>query len=307
MSIVLFIVGLILVIIGSDVFVEAAVRAARRLKMSEMLIGITLVSLGTTLPELTVSTTAAIAGHADMAASNAIGSIICNTALIAGLIQAIKPTPIEPMEFRKNGLCFFSAAAVFCLLAYSGGGVSRISGCILLLCMAIYIAFFTLQSGSDSESNINDYDCFWGDLILMGITSFALFYGARLLVTHGSLIAEMIGIPERVVSVSMIAFGTSLPELMTAITALRKKHSALSLGNIIGANILNLLLVLGASGAIAPFTIPADIMRIDIPIMLLVSGVLLLPGLIRKRLSRIQGAVMLLIYFFYIFYLYLFR
>lgn len=307
MTLLLFLIGLVLVVVGSDYFVEASVRAAKRLKMSEMLIGATLVSLGTTLPELMVSTRAAFEGHAEMAIGNAIGSVICNTALVAGLVQAVRATVIEASAFRKNCLWFAFAAAVFCILAYTGDGISRIAGAALLACLVLYILSTLVRSAPDDEVSSSEGGRLLGDVLVMAVMALALFFGANLLVDNGARLAKTIGIPEHVISVSMIALGTSLPELLTAITALRKKHSALSLGNIIGANILNLFLVTGASGVIAPLKIAEQTLHVDVPVMLLVSLILLLPGFFRKKLFRSQGAALLAIYGVYIAYLYMFR
>lgn len=309
MALFMFFLGIVLVVIGSDAFVEAAIRTAKRFHVSEMLIGATLVSIGTTLPELMVSTTAAFEGHLDMAVGNAIGSVICNTALIAGLVQAIRPTEIEPLSFRKNYTRFFAAAAVFCLFVYTGGGLSRIAGVCLLAVLLIHLADSYSQARNDRNSGPREKvkGSFITDLLVMVIMAAALFFGANLLVDNGSLLAKAIGIPEHVISISMIALGTSLPELITALTALHKKHTALSLGNIIGANILNLLLVSGAAAVIQPMGMARSILQVDIPMMLFVSLMLALPGLLRKKLYRRQGILLMLVYCLYIVYLYIFR
>ena len=302
----MFIAGLVLVIVGSNAFVDAAVRIAKRFRVSEMLIGATLVSIGTTLPELMVSATAAFSGHTDMAAGNAIGSVICNTALIAGLVQAIRPTPLEPRVFRQNYLRFFLAAAVFCLFAYTGGGLSRMTGLCLLALLLLYLADACSQARSSRSTGGGEPvrgSCF-ADLFTLFLMAAALFCGANLLVDNGARLAQVIGIPEHVISISMIALGTSLPELLTALTALCKGHGALSLGNIIGANVMNLLLVSGAAAAIAPIPMGSTLLRIDLPVMLGVSLLLAVPGLVGKRLRRWQGFLLLAVYGVYIAYMY---
>jgi len=305
----MFAVGLALVVMGSDTFVDAAVRIAKRFRISEMLIGATLVSIGTTLPELMVSATAAFQGHVDMAAGNAIGSVICNTALIAGLTQAVRPSKIDPEGFRKSYSQFFLAMLAFCLFAYTGRGLSAIAGTVLLVVLVFHLADSWKQAKDDRgvERPQTVESPLWYDLFCMVVTAGALFLGARLLVENGSLIARAIGIPEHAISISMIALGTSLPELLTALAALRKRHSALSLGNIIGANILNLLLVSGVSSVIEPIPMTACMLQIDMPIMIFVSLLLALPGMIRGKLYRWQGGALLATYAGYMAYLYLAR
>lgn len=302
-------VGLVLVVLGSDVFVDTAVRIAKRFRVSESLIGATLVSIGTTLPELTVSCTAAAQGHLNMAAGNAIGSVICNTALIAGMVQAIRPTALEPVPFRRNCTRFALSAAAFCALVYTGGGLSRIGGVTLVALFLLYLGDSYVQAAQERHAASEQIaqGSFFHDLLVMLLMAGALFLGADLLVDNGSRLAESLGIPERVISTSMIALGTSLPELITALTALRKKHAALSLGNVIGANILNLLFVSGASAAIAPMGMGGEIRTVDIPVMVYVSAVLMIPGLLRKKLCQWQGVLLLVSYGIYIAYLYFFR
>lgn len=305
----LFIIGLVLVVFGSNLFVDCAVRLARRFRMSEMLIGATLVSIGTTLPELIVSATASFEGHPDMAAGNAIGSIICNTALIAGFVQAVRPSKPETRTFRESYTVFFMAAGIYCLFAYTAGGFSRVAGIMLLLILAVYLWWSGTRAKNERKETLPEEvkGSVVVDFLLLALTAAALFFGARLLVENGSEIAQLIGIPEHVISVSMIALGTSLPELITAIAALRKKHIALSLGNVIGANILNLLMVSGTASVISPVPVSSDLLRLDIPMMLTASLLLALPGIFRKKLYRWQGISLLLLYVAYLSYIYIVR
>lgn len=308
MVILLFVVGLVILVVSSNVFVDAAVRLAQRFHISEMLIGATVVSIGTTLPELMVSATASFHGHTDMSAGNAIGSVICNTALIAGLVQAIRPSQVEPQVFKRNYLQFFFVLTVYCLMAWLMGGLNRICG-IILVGIFVFSMFNSYRHARDtrvpSVAGAPQKGSALLDLLLLFAQAGLLFLGARLLVENGSEIARWIGIPEHVISISLIALGTSLPELLTAVNALIKGHAALSLGNIIGANSLNLLLVSGVSSAIAPLGFTDGLLAIDLPIMIVVSLVLALPVFFTNKLWRWQGFLLLAIYGGYMVYLYM--
>ena len=308
----LFIVGLVLLIKGGDWFVDGATGIAHRFHVPELLIGATVVSIGTTLPEVMVSASAAVGGHSEIAYGNAIGSIICNTALIAALTVAIRPSPVDRRTFRTPVFFFFTAAIFYALVALTGGEFTRLSGVLLLLLFVIYMAVTVMdafrhpgdraetEDGGEEKKNTS----VWKEVFLLVVGAAFIAVGARLLVDNGTLIAEGLGVPESVIALTFVALGTSLPELVTAVTSLVKGHSALSLGNIIGANIFNLVLVSGLSTTLRPFAVPTGKMIgglnaalvIDTPLMLFVMAILTLPALIRGRLSRAQGVLLLALY-----------
>lgn len=304
LSFTLFVVGLILIIFAGDKFVDASVTIAKRLGASEILIGATIVSLGTTLPEMLVSTTASIAGNADIATGNAFGSIICNTAFIAGLTQLIKPSAKLRRANLGWGFLFFLAGGAVCLLFGLGTGhLGLQAGLLLFSILAIYI-FQNISSAKDGQAKkagapqTGGPPLFQSAAILV-VTAILLYFGAKLLVENGELLAIAIGVPERVIGVTFIALGTSLPELVTAITSLVKGHSAVSVGNIIGANILNFLLVIGIPAVLCGITPSVNSVFIDLPIALLVMSFLILPMIARGKGSRIQGALLVAFYFAY--------
>lgn len=303
-----FVAGLVILVLSSNKIVDAAVRIAQRHRISEMLIGTTLISIGTTLPEVMVSVTASMNGHADMAAGNAIGSIICNTALVAGMVQAIRASKVDYASFVSSYTCFFIVAAVYCVTVWTTGGLSRLFGLALLLMLALYLLYSYRTAIKMREPSaaaaVSLKGSPSGDVAILLLMAFFMFVSARLMVTYGAELARLAGVPEHVISISLIAVGTSLPELITAINAMRRGHAALSIGNIIGANILNLLLVSGLASSIAPISFSECLMRVDLPVMLLVSIMLAAPVFIRKRLYQWQGASLLLVYMLYIFYLY---
>ena len=308
MPIFLFIVGLVLLIKGGDWFVDGSTVIAKKLNIPDILIGATIVSIGTTLPEVMVSATSAFSGHGEIAYGNALGSIICNAALIAALTIAIRPSKIDKKSFILPTIIFFVSAAIYLVAAYCFGGFSRWLGLILLSVFAVYIALSVrsaLQSAKEDTDKSDNFDSkMIKNIMLLVVGAAFIAVGARLLVNNGTIIAEAIGVPESVVALTFVAIGTSLPELVTAITSLIKGHGALSLGNIIGANILNLALVSGVASVVSPFAVPSgkqiaginSSLLIDIPVMMLVMVLLTLPALIRGKLSRSMGIALIVIY-----------
>ncbi len=308
MPIFLFIVGLVLLIKGGDWFVDGSTVIAKKLNIPDILIGATIVSIGTTLPEVMVSATSAFSGHGEIAYGNSLGSIICNAALIAALTIAIRPSKIDKKSFILPTVIFFVSAAIYVVAAYCFGGFSRWLGLILLSVFVVYIALSVraaLKSVKDDADKSDNFDSkMIKNIMLLVVGAAFIAVGARLLVDNGTLIAESMGVPESVVALTFVAIGTSLPELVTAITSLIKGHGALSLGNIIGANILNLVLVSGVASVVSPFAVPSgkqiaginSSFLIDIPVMMLVMALLTLPALIRGKLSRFQGISLIVIY-----------
>jgi len=318
-NVLLFILGLLMLIKGGDWFVDSASGIARRFKLPELLIGATVVSIGTTLPEVMVSVQGALSGSGGMAYGNAIGSIICNTSLIAALTVAIRPGKVERRALLLPVTFFFGAAIFYMAVAYSPArNFSRWVGVVLLVTFVVYMLATFLQMKKtpkteldgivDGEAPVAVENPKKGSLVkeilLLVVGAALIALGANLLVENGTEIATKIGVPETVIALTFVALGTSLPELVTAITALVKGHGALSLGNVIGANLFNLVLVSGTSTLIAPFPVPAEktlgslpaSLVMDLPVMLGVMLILTVPALIRKKLSRVQGILLLGIY-----------
>lgn len=304
-TVLLFILGLILICLGGDRLVDAAVAIAKKLGIPQIVVGATIVSLGTTLPEILVSTTAAFDGSASIAAGNAFGSIICNTALIAGLTQTIRPSKkIEAAAIRWRGIFFFAVLIGMNLYAYLTQEFNRPAGVVLLLLFAVYAYLNIKRAGSEGEESEEEDEKkesgpIWKHLLILVVCAVLLYFGANLLVDNGILIAEALGVPERVIAVTFIALGTSLPELVTSLVSIIKGYGNVGLGNIVGANILNMLLVIGIPSAIAGIPLERSTILIDMPLGLLVMAVLLIPILIRNKSSRVQGIALLAIYAVY--------
>ncbi len=314
-AVLLFCIGLVMLIKGGDWFVDGAVGVAHRYKLPEILIGATIVSIGTTIPEVMVSSIAAAAGQSQTAYGNAIGSCICNTALIAAVTIAAKSVQdIDAKAFRTPIIFFFLAAVFYSAVAYTSGVFSRLIGILLLAFFVVYMVITVRQAINNrvvtdsEEAEEEEEKPLWKNLVLLIGGAAIIAVGANLLVDNGQIIAMGLGVPESVIALTFIALGTSLPELVTAITSLLKGHSSLSLGNIIGANLFNLVFVSGMAITINPFSIPSEkliagqnaSLVVDIPVMFATMILMTLPALLTKKLRRWQGIILLLIYFSYV-------
>ncbi len=324
----LFIVGLALLIKGGDWFVDGATGIAERFHVPELLIGATVVSIGTTLPEVMVSANSALSGHGEIAYGNALGSIICNTALIAAITVAVKPGKVDKKALRIPVAFFFAALIIYAIGAYIRGSFERPLGLILLCIFAVYMFILIRQAltemklagsvgakrgNAGANENIqkdknSEEKPLWKDIVLLIIGAVFIAEGADLLVDNGTLIAAAMGVPESVIALTFVALGTSLPELVTAITSLAKGHGALSLGNVCGANLFNLVLVSGLSITLSPFGLPSGktvslagspvnaSLVVDMPVCALVMLILTIPAIIGGKLHRWQGITLLSIY-----------
>ena len=311
-SLALFAVGLVLLIKGGDWFVDSATAIAKKFRVPEIIIGATVVSIGTTLPEVMVSATAAMNQNGAIAYGNAIGSIICNTSLIAALTIAIRPAPVNRKAITMPVFFFFLSAAIYLVAAYIFGSFERWLGIVMLCVFAVYM-ILTIRQGFKNPVEAEDHDedgdkeennSLVMEIIILIASAAMIAIGADMLEGSSVSLATMAGIPTEVVGVTIVALCTSLPELVTAITALAKGHGALSLGNIIGANIFNLVLVSGVAVTLSPFQIPEGStifgkntsLVMELPVMVSVMALMTLPALLKKKLFRWQGAVLLCIY-----------
>ncbi len=315
--------GFILLIKGGDWFVDAATNIAHRFHLPELLIGATVVSIGTTLPEVMTSAIGAASGSGAMAYGNAIGSIICNTSLIAAITIAIKPAKADKKALIFPVCFFFGAAVFYALNAYVFGKFDLWMGIVLLVGFVVYMIVNVMNmkknpEAAEPEEKAEELDTpalpekassvgLIKDIVMLVVSALVIAVGADLLVDNAIVIAEKLNVPQTIISLTIVALGTSLPELVTAITSLMKGHGALSLGNIIGANIFNLVLVSGAAISISPFDVPADAtfmgmnasLIFDIPLVFIVMGIMTIPTIIRGKLARWQGISLLGIYLAY--------
>lgn len=303
--ILLFLIGLFSLCKGGDIFVESAVFFARKFRISEVIIGATILSVGTTLPEITVSALAAAEGSPVISYGNAVGSVICNTALIAGVLCLLAPTAVKRREIGTSAF-FLCAAILICFFAcLIFGGINAFTGSLLLLVYALSVVYTvtSMKRVRPRQHGVNIQDGMTEpglkQVLILAAGLIMIIVGSKLLIDNGIRIAEALYVPKHVIAVTLIAFGTSLPELVTAVVSIYKGHAGLSLGNLIGANLLNLTTVIGISGVIAPIQMPFDLIRHDVLFIILPFVLLVLPVLLKKRTFRLQGSALLLLYTYY--------
>lgn len=304
----LFIVGLILITKGADWFTESAVSISQKSGIPKMIIGATIVSFATTAPEFAVSAYAAYLGHTGLTVGNAVGSAICNAGLVLGGVIVVRSIPVEDSSFLKRG-AFMIVSALLLIVTSIDGVLTPVDGILLLV---VFVAFLyynyrrqSLLFGTNEEEEINEELGKVSDSISKDVAFFVLgaafvVGGSRILIDSGTDIAMWLGVPEMIIGLTLVAFGTSLPELITAISATRKGHHDLAVGNILGANTMDIALILGASSLISELPIQDQSLYYDFPAMLLIMGMIVFFGLTGRKLARWEGAVILATYIAYI-------
>lgn len=299
-----FLVGLLLIVKGGDIFVDAATWMAEASGIPKFIIGATIVSVATTLPEIIVSCFAAAEGSADMAIGNAIGSVSANTGLIMGLSVIFAPIAVKRSQISVKGALMILSVGVLTLLCLNGV-LTIWEALIVLLLFVAFIAENLYSASKDKQveqrPQVTRPDLI-RNLVAFVLGAAALAIGSRLLVNNGTTLATLLGIPERVIAITLVAIGTSLPELVTAITALVKKQGAMSVGNIIGANIIDITVILPVCAIISGGTlgVSANCVRLDMPLCLAESVLAVVPTIIFKKFSRIQGVLMVALYLAYL-------
>lgn len=322
-TVILFLVGFLLITKGADIFINCTVEIGRKTNISEIILGATIVSFATTLPEFTVSLLASIDGHTTMSLGNAVGSIICNTGLALGLVVFISPYNVDKKMFFSKSLLLIVSVIVLILLGLDGV-ITRGDSLLLIIILIFYMVnnYRSVVGKSTKNRNIknstikdiptkksNNFRGFSVAEILKILVLFAtglimMIIGSQILIESGVRIASFLNIPQGIVSLTIIALGTSLPEIVSSITAIRKNHHEISVGNILGANILNIVSVIAISAIPNNIPILSQNRQLDIPFMILLLLIVIVPTLKSNRLSRIQGILMLFTYFLYISILY---
>lgn len=306
--ILLFIVGLILIIKGGDFFVDAASWIAEVSGIPKLIIGATIVSVATTLPELLVSLMAAVRGKTDMAVGNAVGSVTANIGLILAIALLFMSGPINRKDYLIKSILMLSAAGIIACCGFFGE-VNIILSIVLLL---IFVGFIIenvfsatqsmkLEEEGDKQPVPKDKRTIITNIIKFILGAVGIVWGADLLVDNATEIAKWIGVSERIISVTIVAVGTSLPELVTTITAIVKKESSLSAGNIIGANIIDLTLIMPLCALVSGMALPiASTGYVDLVSCLVVGSIALIPALILKKFQKWQGYALLGVYAVYL-------
>ncbi len=301
--------GLVLLFISGKFLVDSSVAISRRLKIPRMIIGLTVVAFGTSAPELLVSLQAAFSGYPEIAIGNVVGSNISNILLVLAITALIYPIPV-PASSVKRDWPIMMLVSILLFVFSLNGWLTRLEGGVLVGLLVGYIAYSVLRvrgaSSSAAPEETEGTMKMWVALIILLVSSVGLAFGADLLVDNVAIIAEDIGLSKRVVSITMVAVGTSIPELATSVIAALKKETDILVGNIIGSNIMNILSVLGFTSLVSPIRVSTEIARFDIPWMLGISLLLLLMMLpaSRSRITRWEGSFMIIIYLLYIYFLF---
>lgn len=302
--ILLFVVGLVLIIKGGDWFVDSAVFIANLTGIPKFIIGATIVSVATTLPELTVSVTGVIDGELDLAVGNAVGSVTANIGLIMGISLVCMPAVIKRSQFWIKGT-LMSAAALLLWVLCKDGTLHMLPSFVLFVLLAVYVWDNIRDAKNDvgsDEREVVDKKDLPKQIVMFIIGIAAIVVGSKLLIEYGSEIALLLGVPSAIIGVTMVAIGTSLPELITTLTAIRKKESSMSIGNVVGANIIDLAMILPICSVVSDgkLTIAEQSYALDMPMCFAMTLIAVLPPLIKGKLYRWQGILMLALYAVYV-------
>jgi cation:H+ antiporter len=300
-NVLLIVVGVALVLFGADKLTEGASALARRLNVPEIIIGLTIVAAGTSAPELFVSLVSALNGTPDMAVGNVVGSNTMNAMLIVGTAALVAPMVISPSTVKKDIPCSVLASILLAVLAFDGF-LGRFDGIVLLLGFAAFMAYTLVQSKAGKDDVVKESSPVWKNILFIVFGLAGLVVGSNLFVDSASDVALSLGISEAVVGLTIVAGGTSLPELATSVVAARKGQSAIAIGNVIGSNVFNILLILGLTSAITPLEIEG-ITTIDMAVMLLSVALIWLFSRTRYTVERWEGAALLLGYMAYLWWL----
>ena len=311
LTIVLLLAGLALIVFGADALVEGASSVARRFGLSEFVIGLTIVGMGTSAPEMVVSFIGAFQGNADIAIGNVVGSNIFNTLLILGLTALILPMAVTPSNKKRDIPVNIIVTALLVVLGLEktffgigNDGLSRIDGAILMAVFILYMVMSFKGNYPDEEENPAPMKSIWLSLLMIVGGLAGLIIGGNLFVDNATAIAKALGVSDKFIAITILAGGTSMPELATCVVAAAKKKGQLALGNIIGSNVFNILLILGGSALINPLSF-VGMNFVDLGVLLLSAIVLFTATFVGKKdkIDRLDGSMFLLIFAAYMAYL----
>ncbi len=309
LAIFLVLLGIMLLYYGGDLLVENSIRLARNFSVSNMVIGLTVVAFGTSCPELAATVTAALEGAPDIAVGNAFGSNVANLGLILGIAAIITPLTVT-VGFLKREVAFMVGSTLLVYpLMKSGWLLTRLEGMCLFVLLVGFVYVLIRDPSARDESMVTGElpkraRPIWLATLGVAVAVGVLVGGAHLLIKGAITIAEAVGVSERVIGFTMVALGTSLPELATSIVATRRGEGDIVMGNLVGSNVFNLLCILGLTALVKPIPVTPEILRLDYLMMLGISVLLLIFLASHKRLVRIEGALLLTCYLMYTIYLY---
>ena len=308
MSILSILTGFFLLVVGGEYIVRASVSLSLRFKISKFAIGMTVVALATSFPELIVSVNAALSGSPSIAINNVIGSNIANIGLVLSIVSILSFVTVNKNFYKRDWPIMFLFSLQLLIFAMNDNLISQIEGATLILTILLFI-YFSLQrkeaSVNDDNFNIPKVSKF-KILFWLIISSISLYAGSEFLVDGAVKLAKELSISEAVISVSVIAIGTSVPELATSVVAIVKKEKGISVGNILGSNIFNIGSVLGITSLIKPIMVSQEIFERDIVWMILFAILLILLAIIPKKnhLGKMKGAILLILYFYFLYVAY---
>jgi len=296
----LLLVGLALIVFGADWLVDGASAVARKAGISEFVIGLTIVGFGTSCPELVVSLTGAFQGNADISVGNVVGSNIFNTLLILGLTAAIAPVAMTRANSRRDIPITLLVTFLFAALALTGTQISRVEGIVFLAIFVTYMVYCFKTDTGVTEEAPQKVRSLWVAILLVLAGLGGLIFGGQLFVNNATAIARALGVSDKFIALTLLAGGTSLPELATCIVAAAKKKDQLALGNVLGSNIFNILLILGASATVTPLSTVAMTL-VDLGVLLLSIVLVWLWTYTghRDRVDRWEAILMLMLFFGY--------
>lgn len=310
MEFIQIVAGLILLVLGGDYLVKGASGIALKLDVPPMLVGMTVVALGTSSPELVVSLKAALDGRPDISVGNVVGSNIANVALILGVTTLIFPLAIQKRALKVDWLVMMIASIIFYLFGLDGG-FSRFEGGLFVSLLAIFIGVSFYQAGKNKPDASNSTDAptsekrrkWWLLFLFVAIGTAGLIIGAQWFLSGAEAVARNLGVSDRVIAITLVAFGTSVPELAASVVAAFKKEQDISLGNIVGSNLFNLFAILGITSIVSPVRVAPEILSYDIFWMLGTSFAILPLALFRNRLGRIDGLIFISTYLIFVYML----
>lgn len=302
LNILFIVIGIVLVLWGADRLTDGAVAVAEKMKMPQIVIGLTIVAMGTSMPEFCVSLISALKGTSDLAVGNIVGSNIFNTLLIVGVSALVAPMSIMKTTVRKD-IPFALVASALLLIMCLDGDISRIDAAILFVMFLIFM-YITLREakvqGTDVEEKEKKPMATWLSVVWILVGLACLIGGSNLFVDGATAVATKLGVSEAVIGLTIVAGGTSLPELATSVVSARKGNSGIAIGNVLGSNVFNILAILGLTGVISPMTLKGITMT-DLSMMVISIILIWLFSFTKYKIERWEGAILTAVFAGYIY------
>ncbi|MDD6070742.1 MAG: calcium/sodium antiporter [Clostridiales bacterium] len=303
----LLLVGFILLVKGADFFVDGSSSVAKRLRVPSMIIGLTIVAMGTSLPECAVSVTASLSNNNSLAVSNAVGSNTFNLMVVCGMCALFAPLLVKMETLKKEFPFSVACALLLLILGFTGMKLGRLEGVIMLVIFAVYLVRMILSAKKARAASAGveeEYEILpvWKCIIFIIGGAAAIKFGGDFVVKGASTVAASFGLSQTLIGLTVVALGTSLPELVTSIVAAKKNEVDMAVGNVVGSNIFNILLVLGIASAISPITFLMENV-IDIIILVVMSVIVWLFAWSKEKIERKEGIIMLILYVAYMIYI----